>query len=400
MFIYLTKCYVLNNVVAAVEIVEFSTTADLQFKVYNSKDYNLLKQKIEQDNMSADFTITNDLQIQVNHDVRIIKIHSKQAVPSTSTLHHVNMLSFYDLLRYLVDVNAVYLEDDILDCKLNMPSFSTVRISQSTMSVTISVCKDNLWYSKNLINVQDDGKLSQQPFYCFIPAPIDAEKIKSLGLVNLHPVVLNNVKGIVAKYKGSLPICSSDSSNFCEPLITHYCHLDYIYSHVCRMINRCSKALSPKTSTVSQEQDYRNVTCKLGVFYSKDAKKLSNLQIDKLIASVNNVIHELKRIPTPRELRSEIIAKGHKTVVEVILAEIYRSAFSNNVYDILLNLENLYKIYSAKKLDVEMFLYNSRVCCVFNPDTLDINYPHFNKFYVQGSVYNSSAIVLKRRRVV
>lgn len=401
MFVYLSKVFVVSQQIVAIEIVSFSNTTDIKFLVVYKEEFPKLRDILE--NADADFGIDDDGDVTCNHPVRVFHSPSIQAIPAVKERGVDTILSFYDLLKALIRSNASYLPKKVFNYKGYLTNFCNLRISQSTMTVGLSVYQEDTgrWQTHNLINVQPDGRLSQNAFYCFIPEEA-VNNFKIFNLMYLGPGEMNNVKGVVAYYQGNLPLCDTgDSAAFCEPLIAHYGYISFVYKNICKALTTAIKNLFPKEEPSSSFTDgVYEKTCRKGIFYNYSDQQLSNKSIQhcyEFVMDTYQRYYENNVELTSAKLYEEFF-KTNVSKLSFICADAIRQCLVGYVrsYDCLSNLENLLKEYKACKLEADLFLYNSRICCIFNPKILKINYNGLYEFPVQGSAYDSTVIVKRR----
>lgn len=403
MYIYLNKKIMFNDELMGVELIVFENLANIKYQIVHS---NNIKSFIDEFKNKADldFDLDDENNLITNHEVKKVVIPNLSFLPKETITKRECVSSLYDLLDGLAENKCLFIDDlnKINNCeeyKGYFPLFSSIRVSQSTMGVLISVKDENGdWASKKLIYMNEDKMLKQNSFYCAVPLNLKLRIVED-NLVKLFSVKINNVDYDIYSYNCNLPICSSTSSFILpEPLIVHYGYLGYVY----KSVTLCLKKLINKYVVIedtSKEQDKPkrlSRTDRTGIHFEVMEKNLSNADAESIVNNCLTIMGSAKNLNMgiDDDLINDVMSNinpDNDMMIDVCYRTIFRILMTGQKVnlDILENAKNLLDAYKMNLLKIQLFLYNIRVSCYYNPRLLGVE-PYVSSFIIQGSVFNKA----------
>lgn len=400
MYVYLNKKYIYEDVVVAIEISKFTSIDDIEYEVIHSTNFLKYKKLVEES--SSDFKISDSGEILVNHYVRSINLVNLSMLPKEGEKNLEFINSLYDLLHDLAQESCIYcdkIENLVDEYKGYLPSFSSLRVSNSTMTIAISVrdeVNDN-WYSRKIVGVDEEGQLCQYPFYAIIPDE-SCYKFNKYNMEFIRDLKLNNVCFKIFKYNCNLSACNTASPYiFCEPIISHFCRVEHFMKSICDSINYYLKVSGLKTQDIQPTREIiSRSTPRDGVFFkllkTPRVSDITSVTFThcKYLASVakENNIDEVS-VETIAEYCNE---SGLPLVYLYTIAVLLPIMISGNkvAYDVLDNAGKALKSYRLEYLNASLFLYNIRVSCFYNPEIM--GFLNVHKFEIAGSIYEDSKV--------
>lgn len=404
MFIYLNKLYISSesrNEILGAEFVKMDKPDSLEFITVHQKHFKDFFEKIE--SLEKDFSWTDSYDIVMNHEVKNIKIQELY-LPEEGTKIPKTVKSLYNLLLDLAEHNCLYSSERIMNSSAkSLPSFRRIRVSNSTMTVGISVLNDeSKWRTSQIISVNSDGIINQNSFYCLVPKEKTGEFI-DYDLEVVGDIVINNINCVQYRYNKTLPICNSTSSFIIPyPVLVHYSFQSYVYRNVSKVVGVLHSSLldaSHKSDTQDEIKPVRTFTNTNGVFFKLEEKELTKDECIYLVSLAKSMFKASKE--TGIKLDSHV---AHKIVEENKMDQIHYLALVSLFslmnsgerisLDILDNSLKFMQRYDLMNLYIQLYLYNCRVTCVYNPRFIKIS--GLNKLYVFGSIYNKALRITLR----
>lgn len=403
MYIYLNKKIMFNDELMGIEIITFNSLDDIRYQIIHSNHIESFIREFG-DKSDFDFGLDDEGNLVTNHEVKRVSIPNLSFLPKETSTKRECVSSLYDLLDSLAESKSLFIDDlsKVSECeefKGYLPLFSNIRVSQSTMGVLISTKnEDGHWASKKLIYVNEDRMLKQNSFYCAIPSDTKLRIVED-NLVKLFSRKINNVDYDIYGYNCNLPICSSTGGFILpEPLIVHYGYLGYVY----KSVTLCLKKLINKYITVvdeTKEQDKPrrlSRTDRTGVHFEIMEKNLSNVDAEAIVDNCISIVNNAKNLNLglDNDLVNDVMSKlnpKNDMMIDVCYRTIFKLLMTGQEVnlDVLENSKNLLDAYRLSLLKIQLFLYNIRVSCYYNPRLLGVE-PYVSSFIIQGSVFDKA----------
>lgn len=403
MYVYLNKKIMFNDELMGVELIVFENLSDVKYQIVHS---NHIKSFISEfkDKAELDFNLDDEDNLVTNHEVKRVSIPNLSFLPKETITKRECVSSLYDLLDGLAENKCLFIDDlnKLSNCeeyKGYFPLFSNIRVSQSTMGVLISIKDENGdWSSKKLIYMNEDKMLKQNSFYCAVPADVKLRIVED-NLVKIFSRKINNVDYNVYGYNCNLPICSSTSSFILpEPLIVHYGYIGYIYKSVTLCLKKLINKYIVVENTTKESEKPRGLsrTDRTGIHFEIMEKNLSNADAEAIVDNCLTIINNAKSLNMgiDEDLINDVMA-GINPSGDMMIDVCYRTIFRLLItgqkvnLDTLENAKSLLDSYKMNLLKIQLFLYNIRVSCYYNPRLLGVE-PYVSSFIIQGSVFNKA----------
>lgn len=395
MFAYLTKIYRgVDESVQAAQFVFFEDLAEPTFVLVHANNF-LHFRDVNLAGATTDFKILDSGELIYTHVVRGIIVTDSSCLPSEEVFTRPKIRSLYDLLLKLVTKDCLFVPNDtsVSDSdKSYFPSFKQLRVSKSTMTVSISCFGDDRWYSETLVSVLDDGTLQQKPFNILIPSRTFTE-FAEFGLEKISTIVFNNDSYVLAHYDAQLPLCNSDdATSFCEPLIVHYMYMSEVYRVAVMTLDSALRQLNPKLNhPLSPPSKSKTAVNRSGIFYTLRCGRITREMTDIYAKNVLDILDATNgRGVSEEQLLRAWKSNGGTDPRQFFAMKVLMQSLAgvNLLLDKIDRLTETKLTYSYVKLQTDLPLYNSRVSCLFNPRILE-SYADFDSFEILGSVYNS-----------
>ncbi|VYU49412.1 hypothetical protein [Clostridium paraputrificum] len=396
MFVYVNTLFKEKDEVVAAELALLKENHDISFEVVYKNNFYQLATKYAND--EKDFTINDLAQIEVQHVVKSIIVPNKSFLPKEGIKDNSTVISLYDLLEDLAEEFCLYSKtiDELENNYVGyLPSFRKIRVSNSTMSVGISIHDDdkNTWRTERIISVSENRILEQHEFYCMIPRG-KTNIFAKYNLEHVKSIVLNNTDYEVYKYDCSLPICNStESFTFSDPIVVHYCTLGLRYRNLIfvlqKYVNRLTvslkddKAVPKKSSSFSERS---------GVFFTSTDTQLTGVEADDIINFALQIVKQTKEhnIELTMDIMKQLFLKSGLRVdgysAFVCLCEIIKAG-DKVPLDSLDCANRELAEHSFEYLKIQLFLYNVRVSCIYNLRVLG-GRERYPRFLLYGSRFN------------
>ena len=395
MFAYLTKVYRgVDREVRAAQFVFFEDLAEPTFTLIHATNF-LHFREVNLVDVMTDFKISDSGELICSHAVREIVVLDDSCLPSEEIFTRSKIKSFYDLILKLVTKDCLFVPNgtDVADsAKRYFPSFKQLRVSKSTMTISISCFGDDRWYSESLVSVLDDGTLQQNPFTILIPSRT-FDEFKEFGLKEIKTIDFNNDSYVVSHYDAQLPLCNSDdATSFCEPLIVHYMYMSEVYRVTVMTLDSALRQLDANLNhPLSPPAKSKVAVNRSGIFYPLRCGKITKDMTNIYAKNVLDILDATEgRGVSEEQLFGALRANGGTDPRQFFAMKILMQTLA----DVKLPLDKISRLtetkltYSYVKLQTDLPLYNSRVSCLFNPKILE-SYADFDSFEILGSIYNS-----------
>lgn len=407
MYIYLSKKFTFDDEILEIEVARITSHRDIKFETVKKDNFQKFYDSISSDN-KLDFSIVNN-EVVCDHYVRNIELPSISMIstlPKEECTVIRNSPSLYDLLIELANRRCLYSpSENTKDEGQSFYSFRNIRISKSTMSIGISIKnEEGKWSTKNIIDVNSDGQLRQNVFYCLIPFNSENKFSKyNLEFIDNRKVYNSDYK--LFRYKCDLPICSStDQRMFCEPVINHYTYLESLYKTTLDVLNNYLKRFVVSAPSAYTDSRSYHKTNNQGVFFRcqeapKKVKEVSDY-VTNLVISLHEECRKKNKALTDEMLYSYIESNSLHAFFyysgSILLKVLDSDKVGSKVIplDALDNCKKVIDSYSLLLLNIQLMLYNIRVACVFDRRILTWN--NYNKFEIMGSFFNSTTTVTIR----
>lgn len=400
MYVYLSRVYTKNSEICAIEIVKFSDTTDMIFEtIYKDKIYKRLKEIEEKEPCTLDFSYTQDNRVSVRDFLDRIEIMDFSDLPEEKEVIPKVLPSLYSLLTDLCDSGAGYCYDlKELDKGSYIPSFNQIRVSETTMSISVPMNNSERgWFSKSIVSVDDDGSLIQQPFYCLFSE--GGESIaKKYNLINCGECKYEDNSFHVYKYDCTLPLCNSIGRYvFCGAVICHYKSLQEVFQKITQslkcFINKMTDFKEVQES-VGRSSAFKRVNPK-GCYFNLVGRETDRDFGEQVFNKVVELREAFKKANTTVD-DSSINELFKSPNVKASMAYEYSFRILNEVFNYsdknpydALNVANRYlDCYRKAYMKICLYLYNVRVSCLYN-QSIDYRFKIFNSFIVEGGFLNS-----------
>ena len=377
--LFVTKIYYINDKQKSVRIIDFDET---KFKINSMKiirddkflDFNesnkLEKKNYVYNESKNEFFCKDESVIRENCD----SVHNLPE--EMEKVYSDAIISLYDLLFKLADLDALYIE------KCNdyyiYNSFRFTKVSKSSMIVGINLNDHGNWKSRKIVDVRD-GKLVQHSFMLALPKE-DVGEFKYISLEKVSDTVIDNVEYVLYKYNGTLPICNSPSYfTFERPLVHHLTYLEYIYSNVLKTLKKFNNKFLMGQSSILKEPNNLIVEKEnldfTGVSIYCNSKNLSDSRCEEVICMVTNIFRdnkELNDVQLTNTLKIRLTGMLEDCTLPIarLLYKTLLHGFDTSMPNMITFITNSICDYSHIYLRISLFLYNIRVSCIFNPSLL------------------------------
>ena len=405
MYVYLSRIYVKDSITYAIEIVKFNDINSIKFEtIYKDKIYKRLKEIEEKEKCFLDFTYTKDNEVSVRKLLDRVNIMSLRDLPKQGEVVPEVLPSLYSLLFDLCDAGSGYCYDlDELNKEVYLPSFNQIRVSESTMSISVPMHdSENGWFSKSIVAVDDDGCFVQKPFYCLISQD-DGLIAKKYKLEDCGECEHNGNKFHIYKYNCGLPLCDSIGRYvFCGALICHYKVLQDTFGKVIQSLRYFVKKMTDydkSDKSTSPSSAFKRINPR-GCYFKLVGRDTSRDFGEVMFQQCSMLRKDLSERNVPLDDKTfDILFEDSNFPLAAkysikILNDVFNH-FSNSPYDSL-DLANSYlDCYRKLYMKICLYLYNVRVSCLFN-QAVSYKFRLFNRFPVEGSIFNSQVeIVIK-----
>lgn len=407
MLCYINKMYQVDGKDVGLELVQqCKEFGDVTYKVMTIDEIKQEYQTFIGKGYNLDFRVADSGVYPFGH-VETLHVPNKSLIPlGERTLDKV--LSIYDLFILLIEKDGIYLSDEITGLesyKGFLNSFRNIRVSQSTMSVNISIQNDEgFWRTRSLLKCVND-KMEQSQFTFAIPKKY-SDEMCNFECDKIKDMIINNTEYTVYNYDKQLPICNSLSDfTLPNPLIAHYTYLSYAYKNLLNTFK--SFLIRHEVYGVEQsekKEEYNKPTSSTtytGVYFKSDLKDLSKVDRENLItlfeASISMYTKEqILTIDLNPVLQKYRLAPICKFIFKNLLNNIsYDSITESIALESFDNVSSMMNTLTRKYLENEFFLYNARVSCMYNPRIIN-SLASSTRKYVKGSMYNSTVTIMKR----
>lgn len=405
MFMYMSKKIIFGEKVLGIETASFEDIENITYEVVPRSEFSTLKGKLK--NCKSDFKILDDYRVECSPTIRTINLPTETSFFGPGIIDRSGKNSLCDFISHLVRSNALYLgdsEDEESIDETCATSFSKLRPSSSTMTLCISVFnKKDGWKSKNIISPNSIGQLEQHAFYYAISKK--EKEYNGSGSIFIRDIEINGEEFRLFKYNKFLPITNScDTFRLCEPVVCHLAYASYTYRTYIIALEVLKKLIegnkSIKNDSFEKSESFKSRVNRSGVFISyldEDSKKRNSEPKDLISFVITEFINLMKVAKNNnKELTDEVIKK----FIEVKkLSNLWADLLSvinsftvieNNEISICTLEGCLYSLeeFNKRYLKTSLFLYNTRVSCVFEPKVLDYK-GIVSSFELLGSYYNN-----------
>lgn len=377
MNIYLSRIYVINGRLGAIEIVKVKSFTDIVFETIYVSNVGSRLSELSNEATSFDFEFSSENNSIHNFSVTTEKvvISDLKELPEEKEVRPRTMIALWDLLINLAEIKAGYLSEDEKDYGY-IPAFNQLKVSSGTMTINIPVfSKDSGWLSKNIISVKD-GLLEQNPFYILIPSLCEYQTlINKFNLQDFGEVTINDKSWRKLHYNCDLPLCNSyDRYVYCEPLIAHYVYqqntlkklIDSVKAYVDTLIS-IDKETTPKKSNV-----FRRANPYGSFFELLDCEKFTRGYGESVLNNSKKYCAKLKENNLKYD-RNALINNGLKMGLSVdyvscmdLIVTMLLQFDKKNTLDSYDYAHSLLDSLNGLALKTNLFLYNVRVAIIYN----------------------------------
>lgn len=396
MFVYLTKQYIHNNVLEAIEVIKFDNLENLEFEVISRINFR----KLDDPSFVKDFELNEFGYLEKTYPVQTVDLPGLSYIPKERVERLETIPTIFDLLQDLSDNRCGYASslDDLEDRTVYLPTFNNIRVSKSTMSISISTYKDDKgWKTEQIIKVEG-SQLKQNKFYCLVPKSCSNKFRSRHGLIYERDIVVNSVNYEAYLYNCSLPICGTVSNKlFCNPLICHCVYLLDMYDRVVKCLEEFKNTVLSisKSKPESSESFSRNVRRvePYGIFFKlqDDVKGTREFFTVTILKTFSNLVSYAKSngVVLTREILQEFCSENvsdyRMKICLLTLFDVWSSGRSSTLdpIDVCVDTINTFK---SHYLGMSLYLYNMRVSAIYN-DSVIQSLCRFASLDIIGSIF-------------
>ena len=396
MFVYLTKQYIYNNVLEAIEVVKFDNLESLEFEVISRINFR----KLDNPNLIKDFELDEFGCLSKSCPVQIVDLPGLSYIPKERVEKLETIPTVFDLLQDLSDNRCGYASslEDLENKTVYLPTFNNIRVSKSTMSISISTYIDGKgWRTEQILEAQG-SQLRQNRFYCLVPKSCSSKFRGRLGLVYERDIIVNSVKYGAYMYNCSLPICGTVSSKiFCSPLICHCVYLLDMYDRVVKCLEGFKNTvLSINKNEPEKSESFSSNARRAepyGIFFKlqDDIKGTKNFFTTSILKTFSNLVSYAKSngVVLTREILQEFckenVSDYRVEICLLTLFDVWNSGRSSSLdpIDVCVDTINTFK---SHDLSMSLYLYNMRVSAIYN-DSVIQTLCRFDTLDIIGSIF-------------